>query len=976
MNAFALSGLLTAASSLAMGLFVLAQDKRAKLNRLWLLFTASVAVWGIGATWIALEKDPHQALLAWRFSFAFGVVWIPVFFYHFVTIFCALTQRKLVVINYIIATLLFPLIGFSSLFFGNVRFLFAAFYYAVPGSALFVLFFCWWAWLVIYAHYQVFRLYRHASGIKRNQFKYFFIAFALAYGTGSLDYLPIFKIDLYPYGNFGIMAYPIITTYAIARYRLMDITVVFQKGLTYALLLGALLVPVFLTVAVSHRATAYAIPPLVAASFVFGCGLWIVLKNPRNDVNLTFGLLCAGVCIWLFSIFMMFSSPQEGEAVLWGKMAYVGVVFIPALFYHFCMRFLKRSDEKISVVVQYIISTGFLALIPTDYLISGRYVHDWGVYLKAGALYPLFLGYFGTVSGLSLLALYRGFKAKTADAPAEATRIKYVLVAFAIGYLASIDFAQAYGAEFYPIGFVFVGLWISIVMYAIVAYEFLESPWLPRTDVLPYAQALALTPAYFVILGVVWIFTGTTYYLLAGVLLTILIVLAELLVNVRKGMEQVVGKALFPHQHNTYDALNAFSTAMRSILELKALTAKTVSILSEALGIGKISIFLLDKEKDEYILAAVHGINKPRLKAVTISAKELLPQYLQERSQAILKEELERRGDTPGVFSKRIIGTLDDLEAELCLPLQNQGLLIGFINLGPKPNRGMYTHEDLKNLSILAASAASAFENAAFHQLEKDVQRREKHDERAHAFETIAGGFAHEIRNPLVSINTFLELVPMRKDDPEFMEEFRKVVMNDSARIERLSGEVLGFARLHEPQRQEENLNDLVAASQLAIEARAQSQGVALCTELAENLPHVWMDSQQMRQVLGNLYINSLDAMEPAGVGQIITKTCPLMKPDGIWVQIEITDTGCGMPPETLDNIFVPFFTTKHESKEREGTGLGLPICQRIIVAHGGYIEVKSEIGKGTTFLVNLPVRLERNPDSLPNPEGTRREDH
>jgi two-component system NtrC family sensor kinase len=621
------------------------------------------------------------------------------------------------------------------------------------------------------------------------------------------------------------------------------------------------------------------------------------------------------------------------------------------------------------------ISTGFLALIPTGYLTSGRYVHEWGFYLKAGALYPVFLAYFVVVSGRSISALYREFKAKTADAPVEATRIKYVLIAFAIGYLASIDFAQAYGADFYPIGFVFVGLWISVVMYAIVAYEFLESPWLPRMEVLPYAQALALTPAYFVILGVVWTFTGATYYLLAGVLLTLLVGLAELLVNVRKGMEQVVGKALFPHQHNTYDALNDFSNAMRSILELKPKTEKTVTILSQTLSIQKISIFLLDKEKDEYVLTAVHGISTTRLRALTISSKELLPQYLQERSQAILKEELEQRGDTPGVFSKRIIGTLNDLEAELCLPLQNQGRLIGFINLGPKSNRGMYTREDLKNLSILAASAASAFVNAAFHQEEKDVQRREKHDERAHAFETIAGGFAHEIRNPLVSINTFLELVPLRKDDPEFMEEFRKVVMNDSARIERLSGEVLGFARLHEPQRQEENLNDLVASSLRAIEPRAEGKAVALRKELAQDLPHVWVDSQQIHQVLANLYINALDAMVPGEGSQIITKTCRLTKPDGVWIRIEITDTGCGMPPDTLEKIFVPFFTTKHESKEREGTGLGLAICQRIVVAHGGYIEVKSEIGKGTTFLVNLPVRLERHAESPPNPEEARRDD-
>jgi len=112
-----------------------------------------------------------------------------------------------------------------------------------------------------------------------------------------------------------------------------------------------------------------------------------------------------------------------------------------------------------------------------------------------------------------------------------------------------------------------------------------------------------------------------------------------------------------------------------------------------------------------------------------------------------------------------------------------------------------------------------------------------------------------------------------------------------------------------------------------------------------------------MHQVLTNLYINALDAMEAKGGVQLIAKSRRLAKLNGLWVQIEVTDTGCGMAPETLDNIFVPFFTTKHESKEREGTGLGLPICQRIIEAHGGYIEVTSETGKGTSFYLNLPVR-------------------
>ena len=509
----------------------------------------------------------------------------------------------------------------------------------------------------------------------------------------------------------------------------------------------------------------------------------------------------------------------------------------------------------------------------------------------------------------------------------------------------------------YSFGTYTVPLFAVATTYAIVRYRLMDITFAFQKG-LAYGLLLgALIPAYILILGLEWLFTGTWQYVLAGILLVTFTIFAGVLVNLQARLETAVGKALFPKRYDAYNALNEFSTAMRSNLDLKALTEETVTILSLTLNIGKISIFLLDEERDEYLLTAAHGIEASRIEHIRLIPKDLLPQYLQETGQVILKEELEHSGKSLGIFSKGITDTLKELESELCLPLQNHGRLIGFLNLGHKLNRSMYTQEELKTLAILAASAASAFANADLHQTAQEEQRREKRGERAHAFETIAGGFAHEIRNPLVSIKTFLQLVPLQKDDPEFMDGFRNVVINDTARIERLSGEVLGFARLHEPQRKHENLNEVVAASLRSMKQRAQSQHVELITELATDLPHVWLDKQQTHQVVANLHINALDAMGANGGGQLTTKTRRLVKPNGVWVQLEVTDTGCGMEAETLEQVFVPFFTTKHESKEREGTGLGLPICQRIVEAHDGYIEVKSEVGKGTSFFVNLPVR-------------------
>ena len=116
------------------------------------------------------------------------------------------------------------------------------------------------------------------------------------------------------------------------------------------------------------------------------------------------------------------------------------------------------------------------------------------------------------------------------------------------------------------------------------------------------------------------------------------------------------------------------------------------------------------------------------------------------------------------------------------------------------------------------------------------------------------------------------------------------------------------------------------------------------------------LDRQQIKQVLLNLFINAMEAIDD-GNGRLSVKTHKLIKlVNDPWVQIEIQDSGPGISPKDLEHIFDPFYTTKHASGEREGTGLGLTIAHQIIQEHGGYIEVSSEVGRGTTFFVNLPV--------------------
>ncbi|MGH7229232.1 MAG: ATP-binding protein [Nitrospiraceae bacterium] len=703
MNPFAVSGLLTGLTSLTMGGFVLSKNPDNRLSRLWFLFTGSVAVWGFGGMWIASEPNETIALLAWRIAFAFGVVWIPILFYHFVTILCELRQMNVLLVNYLLGILYFPLILSSSLFFSGVRFVFSSFYYALPGSVLFHIFFGWWCWLVIYAHYQVFKSFRHASGIKRNQFKYFFIAFSLSYLTGSLDYLPIFAIDVYPYGNFGIILYPIIITYAISKYRLMDITVVMEKGLVYLFLLVSLAIPAYIVVHEAQRAH-------------FG------------EVSNTFSIL--------------------------------------------------------------------------------------------------------------LLLLF----------------------------------------------------------------------------------ALLIIGAY----------------------------------KIKTKAQVAISRTLFRRRYDMYTTLSDFSKALVTILDLKSLTQEIVNTLVDVIGIKAASLYLLDKEKGIYARVSSYGQNSYTENLLSFKEGDGLPHYLAFSKSILIREELQHSADTRPM--QGMLAPLTAMESEVCIPLINKDRLIGFCNLGPRTSRQMYSEEDLNLLTTLAQNAAIALDNAMLYEDLKRSQVLMRRTDRLRSLEIIAGGFAHEIRNPMTSIKTFIQLAPERKDDPEFISEFSKVVNDDVDRIERLIQEILDYARYMEPKLTEEDINEIVASCLYFVAVKADSVAITLEKDLASELPRMMLDRQQIKQVLLNLLLNAMDAMAETG-GHLTVRTHRLLKPSGDeWVQIEVTDSGSGISEANLEHIFDPFYTTKHESGEREGTGLGLTIVHQIVQEHRGSIQVESVVGSGTTFFVNLPV--------------------
>jgi signal transduction histidine kinase len=217
---------------------------------------------------------------------------------------------------------------------------------------------------------------------------------------------------------------------------------------------------------------------------------------------------------------------------------------------------------------------------------------------------------------------------------------------------------------------------------------------------------------------------------------------------------------------------------------------------------------------------------------------------------------------------------------------------------------------------------------------------------------TLTAGLAHEIRNPLVSIKTYFQLLPEKYQDQEFRERFQKVAAGEVDRISRLVEELLEFSRPSDPDFRPVNMQQLIEEVVTLLESTARARGVELKEVFGEeNPPDVLCDPEQIKQVLLNLAHNAFDAANGQGVVLLRTRYDPIEDPSG-FVHIEVEDNGLGMTPEEIEKLFTPFYTTK-----TSGTGLGLAISRQIVEEHLGTISAKSRYGEGSTFYLRLPQK-------------------
>lgn len=234
-------------------------------------------------------------------------------------------------------------------------------------------------------------------------------------------------------------------------------------------------------------------------------------------------------------------------------------------------------------------------------------------------------------------------------------------------------------------------------------------------------------------------------------------------------------------------------------------------------------------------------------------------------------------------------------------------------------------------------------------ELEQYHYRQMERADRLASVGEMATGIAHEIKNPLAGISGAISVLAEDFGDDDPRREVIGQVLEQIARLDKTSTDLLYFGRPGTPEFSFADINALVKKTLFFVSQHPEARNIHRIKELTRDLPPVWVDEKQIQQVLFNVIINAIQSM-PEG-GTLTIQTDAVRRDELELVRVLVLDTGKGIPAEDLERIFIPFHTTK-----TQGTGLGLPICRRLMEQHGGSIRVESRVGEGTVFTIELPV--------------------
>ncbi len=733
-----------------------------------------------------------------------------------------------------------------------------------------------------------------------------------------------------------------------------------------------------------HLQTFLAATGLLNGVTSFGLGLFVLCKNPAKSVNRTYFLFNLSITLWSAAYIFWPLSHTKEAALFWFQLLHYGAAFIPATYYHFVLALTNKAAEgRRSLRLGYLLAVFFALLIPSKFFIRDMVpkfaLEFWAV---PGVFYHPFLVYFFSFVIMTLRLLW---KEMAVSSGAEGSRYRHVLIATLMGYAGgSTNFPLWYDVPIYPVGNILVTLYVAIIAYAIVRYRLLDIN-------LAITRTAVFVVVYTAVLGLpLWAALTWQPQLEAGLghrwWVWVLLVYAALATAAHYVNLYFQGRAeerLLAEQRRYQGILRQAAQGMTRIKQLDRLLRLIVHLLTGKVRTRHSAVYLWDEQARRFMAKASRqwAVKDPP----AFVRDDPFIEYLHWNRSPVVTEELQLKLRGGERNLQPVVAAMRGLDAAVIIPSFVDEHCEGFLLLGEKTSAGLYTNDDLQVFHVLANQAALAIENAQFYEELKRTQADLYQTAKMASLGHMAGGMSHQVNNRFHVLTILAGTIKsvMKDLDPtqvpadrlkelwaKTLETFGKIeenalrggdIVKTLLRFSRPSGEYKAVT-----------LPQVLATARDVVQFRVNLGLMDVIQEIPEDLPAVRGDLNQLADCCFNLITNAFDAAQKKAE-MIKTKQMSPAPSDPdpfrarLWIRaygerkngqpqvvLEMQDNGVGMTTGEIENLFIPFFTTK--ATTQKGTGLGLYVIHRIIEQHGGTITATSRYGVGATFALRLPV--------------------
>jgi len=391
-----------------------------------------------------------------------------------------------------------------------------------------------------------------------------------------------------------------------------------------------------------------------------------------------------------------------------------------------------------------------------------------------------------------------------------------------------------------------------------------------------------------------------------------------------------------------YNILREISSSLHSGAHVKDVLETIVMKSAEMLNARGALIRILNSGTRQLELGAAYGLSDQYVSKGPIPSEEIITDLCRQNRIIMIRDIL---NDPRVQHPKEALA--EGIRMMIDAPITYRDDVLGVLRIYFDEPRE-FSEEEFHYIILIAERGASVIQRAQLIEIQESrYDQLALQTEKLSALGRMAAGIAHEINNPLAGILLFSSNLLKKAPEEGPFREGLEIIVQETLRCKAIIQDLLEFSRASEPKTSLANVNNVIERAIHLLENEFRLRHIRLEVDLSKQLPEILIDENQIEQILVNLLLNAIQAIEEQGTVTILSNVTS----DRRNVAIEVSDTGCGISPENMSKIFEPFFSTKVK-----GTGLGLALTYGIVQKHGGHVYAFSQPNQGSRFIVELPI--------------------